>query len=93
MKLSEMNVHQRRLFMEMCHYMSEMIGGCENTMQDYPIGSEEYESAKSYLRMGHENLKMDIYNDVIHTCPKEARFAGKEFLMERIERRLNKWGY
>ena len=98
MKCSEMNEHQSLVFNLMSNYMSEMIGGCENTLTDCEDGEEEYIRAKRYLSMGHDALKQDIYNAVMAECKNgtyasHAKFAGKEFLMERIECRLVKWGY
>lgn len=93
MKLNEMNEHQKTLVLQMRQYMSDMIGGCENTLQDYPEDSAEYKEASNYLSQGHENLKQDIYEKVMNACPKEGRFAGKQFLLDRIESNLNKWGY
>ena len=45
MKLSEMNAHEKAAFLEVCNVMSEMIGGCENALEDYEEGSKEYEEA------------------------------------------------
>ena len=98
MKISEMNAHQKLIFRLMDDYTTDMIAGNENVLLDYPEDSEEYKTAKTYLSMGHEALKQDVYDAVMAQCRKgtnaeHARFAGKDFLLERIEKRLTKWGY
>lgn len=96
MKRSEMNVNQRLLFDTMCYVMSDIIGGCENNLLDYSEDEEEYIEAKKYLSQSHDELKEDIYQMTISEFNKDnqnAKFAGKKFLLERIEKRLVKWGY
>lgn len=97
MKRSEMNTHQLLAFEFICYAMSELIAGYELSLQDYPEGSEEYEEAKAYLGRGKEALKNDVYEEVMALADKgtakHLRFAGKDFIMERIDRRLTKWGY
>lgn len=98
MKRSEMNAHQRTLFDIMSEVMSDLIGGSENTMMDEPEGSEDYVEAYNYLHQGREALVEDVYTTVMYEVSKRgatkaAKFAGREFLLERINNRLNKWGY
>jgi len=93
MKLSEMNVNQRKVWEAMDAATREYIGGNENGVSDYEIGSPEYNSCKRFLDQTHDELKEFFYLEVITDVQKEARFCGKEFVMERIEIRLNKWGY
>ena len=93
MKVSEMNAHQFAMYQEMDYWMCEEIGGAENAMEDYKPGSEEYENAKKFLEQGHDELAKYFYNRVMSCCQEHAKFAGSDFLKERIERRLNKWGY
>lgn len=98
MKRSEMNVHQKAMFDLMAGIMEEYIGGYENTLLDYSEEDEEYKSAKEFLGMGHDEMKEFFYNEVMGCCKSgtnasHARFAGGDFLRERIERRLVKWGY
>ena len=97
MKRSEMNNHQKLAFDFICEVMSAYIGGYENALLDYPEGTEEYERAKSVLNRGHETLMDDIYSEVMAMSDegnaKHLRFAGKDFIMERIDKRLTKWGY
>lgn len=97
MKRSEMNLHQREAFDYICEVMSEYIGGYENTLSDFPEGTEEYKEAKDFLGQGHDELKGIIYEEVMAISDtgtaKHLRFAGTDFIMERIDRRLAKWGY
>ena len=98
MKRSEMNVHQKAMFDLMAEIMEEYIGGYENVLLDYSEEEEEYERAKAFLGMGHDKMKEFFYNEVMLACKSgtyasHARFAGGDFLRERIERRMVKWGY
>lgn len=98
MKRSEMNAHQKLIFDLMKEVMSEYIGGYENSLLDYQEGEQEYEEAKAFLTSGRENLTKEIYKEVMKRCEAgsnatHARFAGKDFLIERITRRLIKWDY
>lgn len=97
MKFSEMNAHEKEACRFVINIMSEMIGGNENQMMDYEEGSEEYEEAKAYLQQPRENLIDDLYTRVMmeadYKMEKHIRFAGTEFIKERISRRLARWGY
>lgn len=97
MKRSEMNAHQLVAFDFIVYAMSELVAAYELTLEDEPEGSEEYEAAKEYLGRGHDVLKQEIYDEVMAMADKgtakHLRFAGKDFIMERIDRRLTKWGY
>lgn len=98
MKRSEMNAHQKAIFDLMSYEMSNIIGGYENLMMDYTEDDEEYKEAKAYLSQSREELIEDIYNIVMDDCKKgsnatHARFAGGQFLRDRIEAKLIKWGY
>lgn len=97
MKRSEMNTHQLQAFDFICEVMSSYIGGYENTLQDTDENDAEHIEAKRFLSQGHESLAKLIYDEVMamsdEGTTKHLRFAGKEFIMERINRRLTKWGY
>ena len=47
--------------------------------------------------MGHDNLVNELYDYVmanaIKGTAKHLRFAGANFIKERISKRLTKWGY
>lgn len=96
MKLSEMNARQQvaaRLAWERCGWV---VGGLENTMQDNEPDSDEYKYAKAQLA-DHDGLVAQIYDELMFDTDKgylkHLRFVGKAFLIERIEKRLAKWGY
>lgn len=94
MKMKEMNAHQLTAFRIMKEVYNDYIGGLENGMQDYDKDSSEYEDCKNDLE-NHELLKETIYKLTIEEAnrlgsAKHIRFAGKDFLLERIERRLLK---
>lgn len=97
MKISEMNAHEKVAFQLVCNAMSEWIGGLENQMMDNFEDSEEYKEAKEILGRGHQALEDDIYSMVMADSDKGSlkhlRFAGENFIRERISRRLTKWGY
>lgn len=97
MKRSEMDAHQRQAFDFICEAMSDYIGGYENQLEDFAEGDKEYEEAKAFLAQDRETLIGIIYNEVMNRADKgtekHLRFAGKEFITERIDRRLAKWGY
>ena len=97
MKLSEMNKHQKEAFRWISSVMSEYIGGYENTLLDYREEDEEYKEAKELLSKPRAELAEIIYSMVMEESDKgtarHLRFAGTEFIMERINKRLDKWGY
>lgn len=91
----EMNAHERVIDRLIQQSVSENIGAWECTMMDYPEGSEEYEGAKRMLE--HDIIFDAIYNDVMDYSKRNyashIRFAGKQFIIDRIESRLKKEGY
>ena len=97
MKRSEMNAHQLQAFDFIVYVMSELIAGQELVLEDFEEDSEEYKNAKEYLSQPKAVLAEDVYNEVMNmsdkSMAKHLRFAGKDFIMERINKRLEKWGY
>ena len=97
MKRSEMNAHQKQAFDFIVYAMSELIAGQELVLEDYAEDTEEYKSAKEYLSQPKAILAEDVYNEIMEmsdkNMTKHLRFAGKDFIMERINKRLEKWGY
>ena len=91
----EMNAHERVIVRLIQQCVSEWIGGLENTMLDYPKGSEEYERAKATLN--HDDLFDAFYSEIMaetkQNYKSHVRFAGKQFIIDRIESRLTKEGY
>jgi len=105
MKISELNEHQKVAYQLMDEVTSEYIGGYENQLSDTEGWDDEYNikmhnEAKEFLEQPHEELKKFVYGCIMDKADldrggidKHIRFAGKEFIMERIEKRLQKWGY
>lgn len=98
MKLREMDAHQKAMYKLMDSWTCDMIGGYENTLCDYATDTEEYKKAESFLKQPHEDMAKYFYDMVMSDCrqgsnAEHARFAGSQFLKDRIERRLTKWGY
>ena len=97
MKRSEMNAHQQQAFDFICEAMSDYIGGYENALEDFAEGEKEHDEAMAFLAQNHETLIGIIYDEVMSRADKgtekHLRFAGKDFIVERIDRRLRKWGY
>ena len=91
----QMNEHEKVIDRIIRNCVSEWIGGYENTMTDYPEGSEEYEAAKAMLN--HDRLFDAFYADIMLETKRNAkshvRFAGKQFIEDRIETALKKNGY
>lgn len=105
MKISEMNEHQKEAYRLMDEVTSEYIGGYENQLSDTEGWDDEWnisqhQQAEEFLNQGHDRMKQFIYDTIISEARQSRgassthlKFAGKEFLMERIEKRLKKWGY
>ena len=55
MKISEMNVRQKKAFFNVYWAANDLIGGLENTLLDYPEDSDEYKSAYAFLN-DHDRL-------------------------------------
>lgn len=92
MKISEMTGNQKAAYMQVVHATDFIIGGHENDVQD---GNRD-------TMPTHESLAAEIY-DTVMTCTtypgsqsfkpiREIKFAGAEWIKERIEARLTKLG-
>ena len=97
MKISEMNAHQLAAFKLMVSEFNDLIGGLENTLLDNAEDSDNYKEAFEALH-GHEYLKNIIYQETVSEAHARVYavhigFAGKDWLLERIEKRLVKEGY
>ena len=95
MKFSEMTSHQKKMFFLMDEVMCDIIGGFANSLEDNKPDTAEYKVADAFLSQGHDELAAYFYNEVMNRCQAGsdascARFAGGDFLKERIEKRLNK---
>lgn len=96
MKLSEMSYRQKlatKLAWESCGWV---VGGYENTMADNDSESDDYKEAQNALA-DHDELIAEVYDHLMSYTDsgylKHLRFVGKAFIIERIDRRLKKWGY
>lgn len=77
--------------------VNEYIGGFENQMEDCEEGTEDWKQAYDALHCGHD--------EIVETCLLWARsswewehldhihFVGLDFLRERVEKRVTKYGY
>lgn len=107
MKYAEMNERQKKAYRNIVHASNWLIGGLENTVSDYGEDSVEGRNAK-YTLDNHELLVNELYDTAISEVYEEGscqfgkaaekflrdiRFCGREWLMERCERRIRKMGY
>lgn len=108
MKLSEMNARQRKATINIKWAANDLLGGLENTMLDRSEDSDEYKNAEALLN-DHDRLVKELYEmattaiygegyccfnaSAVQHELRDINFCGKEFLMERCERRITKEGY
>ena len=95
MKRSEMDKNQKTAFNQVLLGSNWILGGYENSVTDGYMKQSDIPS--------HDDLAAEIYGAVMTTTysqgsfrigeTKEIRFAGAEFIKERIERKLQKEGY
>ena len=96
--MTKLNRHQTYAIEMIKEAFLDGFLGYENTLQDYPKDSEEYKMAYEVLHMGHEKLVEMIYRLVQvyaknNAIERHINFAGKDFIKERISKRLEKYGY
>lgn len=107
MLYSEMNEKQKKAFKNIAYAAQDLIGGLENTLLDYAEDTAEYKSAKNLLN-SHETLVKELYRMATSARYEEGccsfsnsdmmfirdiNFCGKEWLMERCDKRITKMGY
>lgn len=97
MKIKDMNAHQKKAYLMLKDLYNDGVGGYENALIDYPEDSEEYKEAQEVLA-DRDGIKADVYAETISIAEKQGslrhiKFAGKEWMMERIEELLQKDGY
>ena len=107
MKISEMNARQKKAFYNVYWAANDLIGGLENTLLDYPEDSEDYKSAYALLH-DHDRLVKTLYEmattafydegfcgfgTAYQRYIRDINFCGKEWLLERCEKRVTKEGY
>lgn len=107
MKFSDMNARQKKAFCNIKYAADDLLGGLENTLLDYDEDSEEYINAKRLLSDHSELVNQlykrattELYGPGFCGFGKEAQivirdinFCGKEWLLERCEKRITKEGY
>lgn len=97
MKVSEMNINQRRVYTLCVEACNEYIGGWENARDDAEPDSEEWKQANYMLTQDHDTLVEWILSDVRSTPEwkklENLHFVTIEWTKERIDKRLSKWGY
>lgn len=107
MKVTDMNKRQKKAFYNIKYAAINLLGGLENTLCDYQENSEEYKSAKRLLN-DHNRLVKALYEmatsevfdegfcgfgKAYQMFIRDINFCGKEWLMERCEKRITKEGY
>ena len=107
MKISEMNERQKRAFHNIYWAAQHLLGGLENTLLDYSEDSDDYKSAEALLK-NHKELVNRLYEMATTAVYGEGycgfgkrhqmeirdiNFCGKDWLMERCEKRITKEGY
>ena len=107
MKVSEMNQRQKKALYNIMYAAYDLIVVLEITFMYYPEDSDEYKSVYEFLH-DHDGLVKRLYEDAT-TCVygpgycgfgpeherliRDIRFCGKDWLMERCEKRIQKEGY
>ena len=107
MKISEMNERQKRPCHNIYWTAQHLLGGLENTLLDYSEDSDDYKSAEALLK-NHKELVNRLYEMATTAVYGEGycgfgkrhqmeirdiNFCGKDWLMERCEKRITKEGY
>nr|DAD78130.1 MAG TPA: 26S proteasome subunit [Siphoviridae sp. ctrgt10] len=107
MKVKDMNARQQKAFYNIKYAADDLLGGLENTLLDYDEDSEEYKQANELLSNHSELVNQlykrattELYGPGFCGFGKEAQmiirdinFCGKDWLMERCEKRITKEGY
>lgn len=92
MKMSEMNSNQKEAYRQVVHASNWIVGGYENAIMD-----GEMDEMPSRVQLIDE-IYWQVMNcfstegRIVNMQVPEVRFAGKKFIMERIENRLTKMG-
>ena len=96
-KFSELNSNQKIVYRIVIDECSNYIGGYENQLDDNQEGTEDWQEAYDALHKSHEEL-VDIImrwvrGNSLWECNEHLHFVSLEWIRERIDRRLKKWGY
>lgn len=96
MKFKEMDKRQQTATLRVWETCGFIVGGLENTLMDYEPDTEEYKEAEATLK-DHSVLTDMVYTEVMwdteKSILKHIKFCGKDFIMERIDKRLKKLGH
>lgn len=107
MKFAEMNTRQQKAFRNIKYAADDLLGGLENTLLDYNETDDEYIRAEQLLS-SHSELVNQLYKrattelygpgfcafgEEAQLAIRDINFCGKEWLMERCEKRITKEGY
>lgn len=107
MRFDECNARQKTAWMNIQHAAEWYIGELENTLSDCSPDSEEYKDAQATLN-DHQGLVDEIYHMAITNIYtgstvkygssyshliSDIKFCGKDWLLERVEKRLQRLGY
>ena len=92
-----MNAHELTAKKIVKDVYNDYVGGLENTLLDYAEDDEEYVSAKRTLE-DVDHLQEMLYKFVMTEAEragyaKHIKFAGREFIMDRINALLIRDGY
>lgn len=102
-----MNVRQKKAFYNIKHAAKHLLGVLENTLFSCCEDSEEYKSADALLK-DHDALVQEVYRmattavydvgfcgfgEAYQMIIRDINFCGKDWLMERCEKRITKEGY
>lgn len=108
MKTSEMSNRQKKAFYNIKYAAYWMLGGLENTLYDEPENSKEYQETKALLENHDELVKKlyelattEMFSEGFCNCNKgvttkelrDINFCGKQWLLERCNKRIIKEGY
>lgn len=102
-----MNEKQRKAYDNIKYAANDLLGGLENTLEDYNDDAPEYKVAKNALE-NHDGLVKELYtmattayyrtgmcsfSKLAESYIKDIRFCGKEWLMAECDKRITKEGY
>lgn len=90
MKYSELTSNQKTAFAQVVHATNWIVGGYENAILDGDM--EEMPSRVQLIdEIYYQVMNCFSTEDrIVQMQVPEVRFAGKKFIMECIEKRLNK---
>ena len=88
-----MNEHQAKAWRIIKKEAGDIVGGLENQMMDYCEEEDEYKEAEEALA-DRDALIDCIYGAVMwsRNSDKNLRFAGREWIENKIEELLKEWG-